>query len=84
MQTATMLGLAGATVCVGLFAWQRQWIMALAWVFSAAYTIFDKVVPGVLPAPVVTSFSYTFLALVLVFCIQRLFRKGPGDNKPSQ
>jgi phosphotransferase system glucose/maltose/N-acetylglucosamine-specific IIC component len=49
--------------------------MSLAWLFSLAYTVFDKVFPAVLPEPLVTSFSFLFLALVLLFFWQSFSRK---------
>jgi hypothetical protein len=56
-------------------AWMRQWILSLAFAFSAAYTIFDKVYPGVLPDNVVTSFSVMFLALALLQIYLQLRRR---------
>jgi hypothetical protein len=50
-------------------------IVALAWFFSLAYTVFDKVFPAVLPEQLVTAFSLIFLALVLIFCWQNFSRK---------
>jgi hypothetical protein len=75
MQFTTVLSLLGAGVASAAFAWQRQWTMSLAWLFSLAYTVFDKVFPAVLPEPLVTSFSFLFLALVLLFCWQSFSRK---------
>jgi hypothetical protein len=75
MQIATILSLIGAGVAGVGFAWHRQWAMSLAWLFSLAYTVFGKVFPSVLPETLVTSFSFLFLALVLLFCWQNLSRK---------
>ena len=62
-------------VGVAAFAGQRQWVMSLAWFFSLAYTFFDKVFPSALPEHLVTSFSFIFLVLVLLFCWQNFSRK---------
>lgn len=74
MQVATMLSLVGASVGVIAYALTRQRVMALAWLFSLAYTVFDKVFPSALPEPVVTGFAGVFLVLTLVFCWQSWWR----------
>ncbi len=66
MQFGTVLGLVGATVALCGFAWIRQWMMALACLFSLAYTVFGKVFPALLPELLVTSFALVFLGLVLL------------------
>jgi hypothetical protein len=75
MQIATILSLIGAGIAAVAFAWHRQWVISLAWLFSLAYTVFDKVFPSVLPEPMVTSFSFLFLTLVLLFCWRNFSRK---------
>lgn len=75
MQIATILSLVGAVMAGAAFAWRKQWIMSLAWFFSLAYTVFDKVFPAVLPEQLVTAFSFVFLALVLIFCWQNFSHK---------
>jgi hypothetical protein len=75
MHIATIFSLGGALAAGVAFAWRKQWLMSLAWFFSLAYTVFDKVFPSVLPADLVTSFSFLFLALVLMSCWQNLSRK---------
>ena len=75
MSIGVILGLIGASLGVIAFARRRQWVMSIAWLFSLAYTIFDKVFPSVLPESVVTSFSCVFLALVLLFCWQSFARQ---------
>lgn len=73
MQITTIVCLVGAVMASAGFAWQRQWVMSLA--SSLAYTVFDKVFPFVFPEQVVTSFSFVFGALVLLFCWQKFSRK---------
>lgn len=75
MQIGVILSLTGAGVAGMAFAWRRQWAMSIAWLFSFAYTLFDKLFPSALPEPIVTSFSFVFLALVLLFCWQSFSRK---------
>ena len=75
MYLATILSVTGALLACAAFAWRKQWLMSLAWLFSLAYTVFDKVYPSVLPYYLVTLFSFVFLALVLVYCWQSFSRK---------
>lgn len=75
MQIATTLSLVCAGVAIPLFAWQRKWVMSLALLFSLASTVFGKVFPSVLPEYLVTSFSFVFFALVLLFCWQNFSQK---------
>lgn len=71
----TILSIVGAFGAGAAFAYRKQWLMSLAWFFSLAYTILDKVFPSVLPENLVTSFSFIFLILVLIFCWQTFPRK---------
>jgi hypothetical protein len=75
MHIATILSIVGAFGAGSAFAYRKQWLMSLAWFFSLAYTIFDKVFPSVLPENLVISFSFIFLILVLIFCWQTFPRK---------
>lgn len=75
MQIGTTLSLIGASSAACLFAWQRQWIMSLAWLFSLAYTIFSRIFPTALPEVVVVSFSFLFLAMVLLYVVQKFSNK---------
>jgi hypothetical protein len=68
MHIATILNLVGTFAAVAVFAWRKQWLMSLAWLFSLAYIVFDKVFRFALPENLVTSFSFVFLALVLISC----------------
>ncbi len=72
MQISTALVLFGSILCLCIFAWRRQWIMSLAFTFSVAYTLFDKVLLSVLPETIVVSFSFASLIL-LIFQIFRQF-----------
>ncbi|MBC3810701.1 hypothetical protein [Undibacterium aquatile] len=75
MQIATILILVGTVIASAAYAWRKQWVLSLAWFFSLAYTIFDKVFPFVLPEHLVTAFPSAFLALVLISCWQNFSRK---------
>lgn len=75
MQTTTILSLVASSVACAAFAARRQWVLSVAYAFSLAYTVFDKVFPSVLPEEVVTSFSVIFFVLALVFCCQIFYRK---------
>lgn len=70
MEIFTVISLVGAPLCIGAYAWQRQWVMSLGWVFHLAHTIFSKVFPTVLPELVVTTFSILFVGLVLIYAFQ--------------
>lgn len=70
MHVVTMMSLVAAIGASAGHAWQRQWLPALAWVFLLAYTVFDKLLPGVLPQPLVDGFAALFLALILCACWQ--------------
>ena len=88
MQIITIVSLVGAVLASAGFALQRQLVMSLAWLFSLAYTVFDKVFPSVFPENVVTSLSLIFGALVLLYCWQQFSGKrdirGPeADNAAS-
>jgi hypothetical protein len=73
MQFGTMFSLVCALLATIGFAWQRQWLLAGAFFFSLCYTVFDKVFTGVLPVYLVDGFSFTFLALTLIYC-WRIYR----------
>lgn len=75
MQTTTIVSLVASGVACAAFAWGRKWIISLGYLFSLAYTLFDKVFPSVLPEEVVISFSFIFFALALVFCWQTFSRR---------
>ncbi|MYM37640.1 hypothetical protein GTP38_25270 [Duganella sp. FT94W] len=75
MQFGVIFSLVGAALAAGLFAFRRQWLMSLAWLFSLAYTTFSRVFPEVFPEPLVTCFSVTFLVLVVVACWQNFYAK---------
>lgn len=73
MQIGTMLSLVGAPLATIGFAWQKQWLLAWAFFFSLCYTVFDKVFPSVLAVYWVDGFSFTSLALTLIYC-WRIYR----------
>jgi hypothetical protein len=75
MQTTTILSLVASGVACTAFAVRKQWVLSVAYVFSLAYTVFDKVFPSVLPEEVVTSFSVIFFVLALVFCCHIFYRR---------
>lgn len=72
MQIATILSLAGSVTCAGLFIKQKNLLLATAFAFSTAYTIFDKLIhfPAV-PFFAISWFAYLFFALVAY----EIFRK---------
>jgi hypothetical protein len=70
-----MLSIAGSTVAMVSFAWQKQWLPSLIFAFSLSYTIFDKVFPNLLPEHVVTGLSVISLGLAMIFCWQTFSRK---------
>ncbi len=75
MQFLTVFGFIAAVIGCGACAWQRQWIFSLYFAFSAAYTLFDKVVPNVLPRLLVDGFSVMSFVLALLFIYQQFMRK---------
>jgi hypothetical protein len=84
MLITTMMSLVGAGVAGAASAWNRQWLPAMVWFFSLAYTIFDKVYPSVLPEPVVTGFAFISLVLALLFCWQVFSRKRNRSRSVGQ
>ncbi len=70
MHFATILGIAGSTVAIMCFAWQKKWLPTLAYAFALSYIIFDKVYPSVLPDYLVIGIAAMFLVLALIFCWQ--------------
>lgn len=75
MQFLTVFGLVAAVVGCGACAWQRQWIFSLYFAFSAAYVLFDKVMPNLLPKLMVDGFSVMSFVLALLFVYQQFMRK---------
>ena len=76
MQIATMLSLAGSVTCVGVFIGRKNWILALAFFCSIAYTVLAQVVnvPEI-PSIVVQALPFLFLALVVYEVLQKLVMK---------
>lgn len=76
MQIATILSLAGSITCVGLFVKQKNWLLATAFFFSMAYTLFDRVLhfPAV-PYFTITWLAYLFFALVAYEIFQKVVLK---------
>ncbi|SDG52506.1 MULTISPECIES: hypothetical protein [unclassified Duganella] len=76
MQIATMLSLAGSVTCVGVFIGRKNWILALAFFCSIAYTVLAQVVnvPEI-PGIVVQALPFLFLALVVYEVLQKLVMK---------
>jgi hypothetical protein len=76
MQIATIISLAGTVTCAGLFAKQRNWVLAAAFVFATAYTFMDRVmhVPGV-PPIAVTACAWLFFALLAVETLRKVVLK---------
>nr|GEU28579.1 hypothetical protein [Tanacetum cinerariifolium] len=53
MQIATIISLAGSITCVGLFSKQKEWVLAAAFVFAAAFTTFAAFRPSFIPGYIV-------------------------------
>jgi hypothetical protein len=81
MQIGTMLSLVCAPLATIGFAWQKQWLLAWALFFSLCYTVFDKILPGVLAVYLVDGFSFISLGLALIYCwrIYRARKSTPGQ-----
>jgi len=75
MQIATLMSLFGSVMCVSIYAWRRHWVMACAWVFSGAYSLFDRVLQNVIPTPVVSSFAYLFFSMVMFEIIKKIVNR---------
>ncbi|MYM34664.1 hypothetical protein GTP44_23755 [Duganella sp. FT50W] len=76
MHTATMLSLAGSVTCVGVFIGRKNWILALAFLCSIAYTVLAQVVSiAAIPGMVVQALPFIFLALVVYEILQKLVMK---------
>jgi hypothetical protein len=76
MQIATILSLTGSVTCVGLFTKQKNFLLAIAFVFSTIYTVLDKVVrTSAIPAFVVTGFAYLFFVLLAYDVFRKVLLK---------
>ena len=76
MQIGTMLSLAGSVTCVGVFIGRKNWILALAFFCSIAYTVLEHVVSvPEIPNMVVQALPLLFLALVVYEVLQKLVMK---------
>jgi hypothetical protein len=76
MQIATILSLAGTVTCVGVFISHKKWLLALAFTCATAYTILTSVVHvAAVPAVLVQSLPYLFLALVVLEVLRKLVGK---------
>lgn len=76
MQIATMLSLAGSVTCVGVFIGRKNWVLALAFLCSIAYTVLAQVVSvPEIPGIVVQALPFLFLALVVYEVLQKLVMK---------
>lgn len=78
MHFATILGIAGCSIAMVSFAWQKKWLPSLAYVFGLSYLIFDKVYPSLLPDYLVLGFSVAFLVLALIFFWQAFSSRRVG------
>lgn len=79
MQIFTALNIFFTILGLCLFAWRRQWIMSLVFTFLAAYTIFDKVLPLLLPEALVLSLALISLVLVAYQLFQQFTHRNKGD-----
>jgi hypothetical protein len=67
MYLTAYISLFGSAIAMVGSVQQRRWLFGAIWPFAAAYTLFDKFCPHVLPQPLVDSFSViSFLLAVLV------------------
>lgn len=73
MTTGTILSLVGCFMCLALYAVQRQVLLATAFCFAIAYTLFSRVWPdsGV-PPQVVDALAYIFCALIVIGMFRRI------------
>ncbi|WP_395403585.1 hypothetical protein ACHMW6_33230 [Pseudoduganella sp. UC29_106] len=76
MKIATIISLVSSVACVGVFAGQQRWILAIAFVFATAYTLLDKVirVPS-LPIMAIDATAFLFAALVVYEIVRKVFFK---------
>jgi hypothetical protein len=66
MHLTAYVSLFASTIAMAGFLLERRWLFAAIWGFLAAYTLFDKFYPHVLPQPLVDSFSViSFLLAIL-------------------
>ena len=75
MQIATIISLAGTITCVGLFAKQKEWVLATAFAFGAAFTALAAFRPFFVPGYLIPWCAYTFFALVAVEFIRKVILK---------
>lgn len=75
MQIATIISLAGSITCVGLFSKQKEWVLAAAFVFGAAFTTFAAFRPSFIPGFIVPWFAYAFFALAAIEFVRKVILK---------
>lgn len=62
MHLTACMSLFGSTIAMACLMLTRRWLLGSIWAFCAAYTLFDKFYPRLLPQPLVDSFAViTFL-----------------------
>jgi hypothetical protein len=76
MKIATIISLVSSVACTGVFAGQKRWVLAAAFVFATAYTLLDRVVrvPS-LPALAIDALALLFAALVAYEIVRKVFFK---------
>lgn len=75
MQIATIISLAGTITCVGLFSKQKEWVLAAAFAFGAAFTALAALRPSFIPGYLVPWCAYAFFALAAVEFVRKVILK---------
>jgi hypothetical protein len=65
MHLTAYMSLFGSTIAMACFMLKRRRLFGAIWGFLAAYTLFDKFYPHVLPQPLVESFSVISFLLAI-------------------
>ena len=84
MQVVSIIGIIANIGLFFLFAKNKKWSMSVAFLFSAAYTLFSKLVHlESLPEIVVNSFVYIFAILVFYSVAREVFNKTIGKKSEA-
>lgn len=81
MHLPAYITLFGSAIAMASLLLARRWLFGAIWAFSAAYTLFDKFYPHVLPQPLVDSFAVIMFLLAMLALAKVIVTRRKRHNK---